>query len=73
MALLGLKPGILYMHYGDVSPVTLPLCSFMEHHQVAGDANTQRYENVRGPFTAIIWQEMQTHRFMRTFEFNHRI
>jgi hypothetical protein len=61
------------MHYGNVSPVTLPLCSLMEHHQVAVDANTQSYENVRGPFDAITWWEMQIHRFMKTFEFNYRI
>ena len=73
MALFSRTPGILFMHYGHVSPVTLPLCSFMEHHQVAGDANTPSYENVRGTFTIIIWRETQIHRFMRTFQFNHRI
>lgn len=73
MALLSRTPGILYMHYGNVSPVMLPLCSFMEHHKVAGDANTQSYANVRGTFMTIIWRETQIHRFMRMFEFNNRI
>jgi len=45
----------------------------MDHHQVAGDANTQNDENVTGPFTAIIWQETQIHSLKRIFEFSHII
>ena len=33
---------------------------------MARDANTQSYETIRGTLTAIIWQEMQMHRVMRT-------
>jgi len=50
-----------------------PLYSFTEHYHVTGDAKTQSYENVRGPFTAIIRRETRIHRFMRTFKFNYRI
>jgi len=36
----------------------------MDHHQIAGDTNTQNDENVTGPFTTIVWQETQIHRLM---------
>jgi hypothetical protein len=35
-----------------------------------GDANTQNYDNVTGPFTAIIWKETQIHSHIRRFEFS---
>jgi hypothetical protein len=52
------------------------LCEFYRSihcHNMAGDTNTQTYENFTGPFTAIIWQETQIHRLMKTIEFNHKI
>jgi hypothetical protein len=35
---------------------------------MAGDANTQIYDNVAGLFTAIFWQETKIHRHIRRFE-----
>jgi len=41
-----LKYILSYLCFRNVSPVTLPLCSFMDRHQVAGDSNAQNCENV---------------------------
>lgn len=56
--------------YCYVSPVTLPNCSFMDCHQVAGDAN---FDKAGVQFITLIWQEKQVHESMRTFEFNHKV
>ena len=45
---------------------------YIHRHYKAGDANTQSYENIRGTLTAIIWQEMQMDRVMRTSRGIHR-
>jgi len=45
------------------SPVKIPRYSLMYRHQVAGEANTQIYKNAGFPFTAVILQETQKHRF----------
>jgi len=63
---------ILYILW-YVSPVSLPRCSFMDCHQVAGDTSTQDYDNTGVSSTAITWQETQIHRLIRTFEFNNKI